>query len=165
MKTILTLFLIAFTSISSAQSITANLGAVECNYTILSYGYDLEVKKQHLIERSVAILKVSETDNSSYGAGLGYTEWHLEFVTGKKLESRDRDSDNEDKSVRGRYEVQFLDQDKGLLFESFVGSDKLSIWTGGTSVNPIYTYSLNLLGFPRVLLDDVKFVEITLIDF
>lgn len=163
MKTIITSLLIALTSISFAQSIADDIGAVSCDYTILSYGNDLEVKKQLLIQRAETILRISDRDDSSYGAGLGYTEWHLEFVTGKKVTYRERKYD-EDRSLRGRYAVEFMDKDKVVLSTHYVSSDKLRLWEGGTADDPIYTYSLNLLGFPFVLMDDVKFIEIILID-
>lgn len=163
MKTIFTSFLIALSFFSNSQSIADGIGGVSCDFTILSYGNDLDIKKQLLFERAVAILKISDSENSSYGAGLGYTEWHLEFVAKKKVTFREREY-GEDRNLRGKYEVQFIDKDKVVLSINYVSSDKLRLWKGGTTDDPMYTYSLNLAGLPFVLLDDVKFIEIILID-
>lgn len=160
--------LIAFTflislSLVNAQTISDEIGSVSCEFALSSNGTHLEVKKQLLTQRAEGRTEVSHDENRSYGLGLGYTEWHLEFVTTNPIITRPRTSE-ENGSHRDKYYIQLLDKDNNLLMKTYLTADLLRLWQGGTSTDPLYTYSLDLIRIPLILLDDVAYLDISLIE-
>lgn len=160
------LFLLLFTvstSFSFSQNISEDIGGVSCTFSIVSDGIDLEVKKQLMIMRAERRTEVSSLDNSSYGLGLGYSEWHLEFTAEKEITYRKKESD-ENIAHRGKYCIQLIDSDKTILIKTYVTADCLKQWNGGTKEDPIFTYSLDLLDLPLLLMDDVAFFDIVMVN-
>lgn len=162
MKTILAFLLAAMSFASVAQTLTDQMGAIDCNYTIHSGQYSLDLVKQTLVERATAVARKSEIENESYGYAYAYTEWHLEFVSKNPIKSRKREAD-EDKSARQKYKLTFLNQAGDELLTTYIGQDKLQLWKGKSAGSVIYTYSLNFVNIPLVLLDNVSAINIILV--
>lgn len=165
MKALLSSLFLFIYFFSSAQTTTDQLGAVDCNFSFYSNSVHLDVIKQSLIERATAVARKSEIENESYGYAYAYTEWHLEFVSNNAIQSRYR-TDDELKSRRQQYHLQFYNKTGDLLMETYIGKDKLKLWKGkvDNGITSIYTYSLNLVNLPLILLDNVSAIQIEFIE-
>lgn len=165
MKTkLLTLFaILSFGASSFAQSVSDDIGSVSCEFAYFTNNEKLEVKKQLLTERAETRTEISRSENESYGSGLAYTEWHLEFVLASNIKSRNKVPD-ESVWHRGKYCIQLLDKNRLSLVKTYLSAERLRHWQGGTATEPLHTYSLDLIELPLVILDDVAFIDIVLID-
>lgn len=157
---ILSLFALFLSFYSThAQTLTEEMGAVSCAFEFSSNGNKLEVEKQQLIERARARKEVSTTANESYGLGLAYTEWHLEFILESEIGWRKK-TDMETVDHRSKYCIQFLDSNHAVLLKQYLGLDNIIEWHGGTTEEPLHIYSLNLINTPFIILEDVTSIEI-----
>jgi len=162
MKPLLAL-LVLFSSYSTqAQTVSEKLGGVHCAFELYSDTTELDVRNQLLIGRANTESTYSSDDNSSSASALGYTEWHLEFVSRTKIGSRDR-AYEERKNYRRHYHVQFTNSKGDIILSTYLGSDKIRLWAGESYTVPIYTYSIDLINLPLISLDDVEKMNIVFI--
>ncbi len=159
MKTLLITLFSTLCFYSSSQTITDQMGGVDCNFTFTSNSYNLDVIKQTLLERPKAVSKSSALENESYGYAYAYTEWHLEFVSNTSIKSRERNME-EGRNRRQKYHLEFYNKTGDLLMETYISKDKLKLWQGKAGNGIIYTYSLNLINVPLILLDNVTNINI-----
>lgn len=143
----------------NAQTLTENMGALSCDFEFSSNGNKLQVEKQQLIERVRAKKEVSTTENESYGLGYAYTEWQLEFVLKSEFATR-RSNELENADHRSKYCIQFLDSNGVILLKTYLAKEILTYWKAGTDAEPTHIYSLNMVSFPFVILDEVSLIEI-----
>lgn len=163
MKTVFFLLFITLTTPGHSQTIGDQIGSVSCSYLFYTNGIKIEPLKQLLIQRAESKSQISQSENQSYGVGFAYTEWHLEFVTSSPIQTRKKFL-NEESVVRRKYCIQYSDKDGKLLAKVYQSSDGITQWSGGTETEPIYTYSLDLIDAPLVLLDDIVFLDIVYIE-
>ncbi|MDG1334082.1 MAG: hypothetical protein P8P74_17230 [Crocinitomicaceae bacterium] len=163
MKTLFTLFIFLASFSISAQSISDQVGGVSCSYELYSDGDTLDVIKQLLIQRPTARSGVSDIENQSYGYGYAYSSWCLEFVTNTGISTRNRNN-LERRNRRGKYNVTFKNRAGGMLFSQYMGRDKVRLWKGKIHTGVVYTYSLNLIDVPLIVLDNVASIDIVRIE-
>jgi hypothetical protein len=161
---ILTLFALILSFYSThAQTLAEEMGAVSCAFEFSSNGSKLEVKKQLLTERPKSKKEVSTTENESYGLAYAYSEWQLEFVLTREFGTR-KITESEDLEHRSKYCIQLLDSNGVTLVKMYFARDILNHWKGGTTTEPSQIYSLNMVSFPFVILDDVATIDIVWIE-
>ena len=163
MKMLIAITLFLSLSCVNAQTLTENMGALSCAFEFSSNGNKLEVKKQLLTERVKAKKEVSTTENESYGLGYAYTEWHLEFVLKSQIGWRKK-TEMETVEHRSKYCVQLFDSNGATLLKTYLAIEILSYWKGGTDAEPTHIYSLNMVSFPFVILDDVASIDIVMVN-
>lgn len=162
MKTILSLFLFLNALTLSAQSLSEQMGGVNSTFELYSGDSTLELFSQVLIQRAIAKQQVRQDENHSYGLGLGYVSWHLEFVSKTKIGSRPRS--REERSKNYRYAIEFINRTGDKLLSTYLTLDRMRMWEGTVTNEPIYTYSLDLITLPLLILDNTKSVNIVYLD-
>lgn len=163
MKSILAILLV-FSSFSLfAQTVGDDLGTVSCEFDIHSGSNELDIRKKVLVRRATTEGVSSNYENQSYAYGYAYSEWHLEFISNTPIGSRKKASE-EDYLKRGKYCIQLLNLNGDVLMKTYLIKDDLRSWEGAIDDKPIYTYSLDLINIPLVIIDDVDALNIIQID-
>jgi hypothetical protein len=162
MKFLTTITILFLTSWNFAQTMNENLGAVSCEFTFLTIGDTMNTTKQHLILRTEKKSEYTGNHHGSYGSGLAYSEWYLEFISTTSI--RDRQKYIKEKlRCRRKYYVVFRDVNSAILLTNYVKKDAIKNWIGGSIGEPVNIYSLDLLNIPLVILEDVKFIDVVYI--
>ncbi len=160
----LTIILFTLLSVSlNAQTISQKLGGISTNFTIKSKSVLLNNEKQILIKRGVSSYGIDyePSQNFSYGYayGYGYQSYHIEFVS----ENRIQEKKITNKSKVTYYQLILGDITGNNLQNTYVSDSDVKLWIGAKEGKMVYTYSINLVNIPIILLDDIS--EINIVKF
>ncbi|PKQ62226.1 hypothetical protein BZG02_12975 [Labilibaculum filiforme] len=162
--TILLLFVVIG---AKSQTISEKLGAVVSNFEITSATQPIELTNQIILKQNVT-KHYDKDDDNEYAY---YERYFLQFISKSKLIETKRSAIRKEVLLRSNLDFHLYDyfvtlfDEKGGVIHEFTCERK-----GGftrdfySDTVGYYAYSVELKGFPLILLDEVKRIDIQIID-
>lgn len=152
------IFCLCLPFFSSAQSLTEKLGGVPTNFVITSDTNTLEVISQMIIKRGEYYAEYRDDYEGSSAYGYGYQSFHLEFMSRQPIYHKSvYDGNIRWRDMKSELYVSFYDEADNLLLNAKMPPSFLKIVDENTG---LFSYSLNLVDYPIVLLDKTKRINI-----
>jgi hypothetical protein len=167
MKRIITVLLVLVAFGVKSQAISEKLGAVATNFEITSASQPLIVTDQIILKRNI-IKHSKNDDDSEYPV---YERYYFQFISNNKLVTNDRSNIKKEALVKSNHDfysngyfVSLFDE-KGYVIYEF-SRERSGAFTRDYNLGKggFFTYEFHLSGFPLLLLDKVKRIDIQIID-
>ncbi|WP_461638758.1 hypothetical protein [Labilibaculum euxinus] len=167
MKKISTLLLFFIVFGAKSQTISEKLGAVSTNFKITSASQPLNVTNQIILKRYITKHNKKD-DDSEYGI---YERYYFQFVSVNKLVASDRSDIKKEALVKSNhsfykydYFISFFDENDFLIYEFTRDAENRFNRDYNLGKGGYFTYEFYLSGFPLVLLDKVKRIDVQIIN-
>ena len=167
MKKISTLLLFFIVFGAKSQTISEKLGAVSTNFKITSASQPLNVTNQIILKQNRT---ESKKDHEDYEYAV-YERYYFQFVSVNELVKSNRSKVKEEALYKRNHDfyfdgyfIRFFDENDILVFEftreaGITFNRDYNLGKGG-----YFTYEFYLSGFPLVLLDKVKRIDVQIIN-
>ncbi|MFA9371806.1 MAG: hypothetical protein ACERIH_08860 [Labilibaculum antarcticum] len=167
MKSIIIVLLVLVAFGVKSQTITEKLGAASTNFKITSASEPINVTNQIILKRNITKHQEDKDDNE-YAV---HERYYIQFICKNKLVKTNRSKVKEEALYKRNqdfyfdgYFIRFFDENDFLVFEftreaGIRFNRDYNLGKGG-----YFTYEFYLSGFPLVLLDKVKRIDIQIID-
>ncbi|MBL4561719.1 MAG: hypothetical protein JKX79_12135 [Labilibaculum sp.] len=165
MKIIYTVLLVFVVLGAKFQTIAEKLGAVPTNFEITSRMLDLNVTDQIVLKRNITH---HDRIDDAYAV---YERYYFQFICEKKplttnrnkLKEEALDKRNHD-FYSGGYFVSLFDEKAYVIYEFSREQSGVFARDYNSGKGGYFTYSIDLRGFPLILLDKVKRIDIQTIN-
>jgi len=161
---IVLLFFVVFEA--KSQTISEKLGAVSTNFEITSAHQALHVTNQIILKRNIT-KHTKKDDDSEYGV---YERYYFQFISDSKLVTSDRSDIKKEALVKSNhhyykddYFISFFDENDFMIYEFTRDSENKFNLDYNLGKGGYFTYDFYLSGFPLLLLDKVKCIDIQII--
>lgn len=166
MKRIITVLLVLVAFGVKSQTISEKLGAVSTNFKITSASEPINVTNQIIFKRNVTKYNEDDDDNE-YAV---YERYYFQFISENQLVKSDRSNIKKEALVKSNhnfypdgYFVSFLDENNFVIYEFTRETGVRFNRDYNTGKGGFFTYEFYLSGFPLLLLDKVKRIDIQII--
>lgn len=167
MKRIYTVLLIFVVLGVKSQTISEKLGAVSTNFEITSASGHLNVTNQIILKRNITKHR-EEDDDNEYAV---YERYYFQFISDNKLVTSDRSNIKKEALVKSNldfysngYFVSLFDEKGYVIYEFTREQSGAFVRDYNLGKGGFFTYEFYLSGFPLLLLDKVKRIDIQIID-
>ncbi len=166
MKRIITVLLVLVAFGVKSQTISEKLGAVSTNFKITSASEPINVTNQIIFKRNVTKYNEDDDDNEY----VVYERYYFQFISENQLVKSDRSNIKKEALVKSNhnfypdgYFVSFLDENNFVIYEFTRETGVRFNRDYNTGKGGFFTYEFYLSGFPLLLLDKVKRIDIQII--
>ncbi|MDQ1771794.1 hypothetical protein GQR60_15250 [Labilibaculum sp. A4] len=167
MKKISTLLLFFIVFGAKSQTISEKLGAVSTNFKITSASQPLNVTNQIILKQNRT---ESKKDHEDYEYAV-YERYYFQFISDSKLVASDRSDIKKEALVKSNHDynkdgyfIRLYDENDFLIYEFSRETGVRFNRDYNTGKGGYFTYEFYLSGFPLVLLDKVKRIDVQIID-